>query len=85
MLAITNTMTVFAAEKKNKGFKRLSKKIQKERDADVDKIKEKVSDIFRDEQRRLKGYFDEHNKLIKKDDKPKKMGKSLSTFTKSKP
>ena len=58
MLAITNTMTVFAAEKKNRGFKRLSKKIQKERDADVDKIKEKVSDIFRDEQRRLKGYFE---------------------------
>ena len=62
MLAITNTLTVFAAEKKNKGFKRLSKKIQKERDADVGKIKEKFSDIFRDEQRRLKGYFDEHNK-----------------------
>tara|TARA_B110000858_G_scaffold185024_1_gene226795 strand:- start:334 stop:495 length:162 start_codon:yes stop_codon:yes gene_type:complete len=32
MLAITNTFTVFAADKKNKGFKKLSKKIQKERD-----------------------------------------------------
>jgi hypothetical protein len=29
MLAITNTLTVFAADKKNKGFKKLSKKIQK--------------------------------------------------------
>ena len=58
MLAITNTMTVFAAEKRNRGFKRLSKKIQKERDTDVEKIKEKFSDIFRDEQRRLKGYFE---------------------------
>jgi hypothetical protein len=48
MLAITNTLTVFAADKKNKGFKKLSKKIQKERDTDVEKIKEKVSDIFRD-------------------------------------
>jgi hypothetical protein len=80
MLAITNTLTVFAADKKNKGFKRLSKKIQKERNADVDKIKEKVSDIFRDEQQRLKGYFEEHNKLIKKDDKTKKSGKKSIDF-----
>jgi CRISPR/Cas system CMR subunit Cmr6 (Cas7 group RAMP superfamily) len=80
MLAITNTFTVFAAEKKNKGFKRLSKKIQKERDADVNRIKEKFSDIFRDEQRRLKGYFEEHNKLIKKDVKPTKSGKKSIDF-----
>lgn len=80
MFAITNTLTVFAAEKKNKGFKRLSKKIQKERDADVDKIKEKFSDIFRDEQRRLKGYFEEHNRLIKKDNKPIKSGKKSIDF-----
>ena len=47
MLAITNTLTVFATDKKNRGFKRLSKKIQKERDTDVEKIKEKFTDIFR--------------------------------------
>ena len=80
MLAITNPFTVFAADNKNRGFKKLSKKIQKERDADVDKIKEKVSDIFRDEQRRMKGYFDEHNKLVKKTDKPKKNGKKSIDF-----
>ena len=80
MLAITNTMTVFAADKKNKGFKRLSKKIQKERNTDVDKIKEKVSDIFRDEQNRMKGYLEEHNKLIKKADKHKKNGKKSIDF-----
>jgi KaiC/GvpD/RAD55 family RecA-like ATPase len=80
MLAIANTLTVFAADKKNKGFKKLSKKIQKERDTDVDKIKEKVSDIFRDEQRRMKGYLDEHNKLIKKEDKPKKSRKKSIDF-----
>jgi CRISPR/Cas system CMR subunit Cmr6 (Cas7 group RAMP superfamily) len=77
MLAITNTMTVFAAEKRNKGFKRLSKKIQKERDTDVEKIKEKFSDIFRDEQRRLKGYFEEHNRLV---NKPNKSGKKSIDF-----
>jgi CRISPR/Cas system CMR subunit Cmr6 (Cas7 group RAMP superfamily) len=80
MLAITNTMTVFAAEKRNKGFKKLSKKIKKERDIDVEKIKEKFSDIFRDEQNRLKGYFDEHNKLVKKEDKLKKSGKKSIDF-----
>jgi CRISPR/Cas system CMR subunit Cmr6 (Cas7 group RAMP superfamily) len=80
MLAITNTLTVFAADKKNKGFKRLSKKIQKELNTDVDKIKEKVSDIFRDEQNRMKGYLEEHNKLIKKNDKPKKNGKKSIDF-----
>ena len=46
----------------------------------MDKIKEKVSDIFRDEQQRLKGYFEEHNKLIKKDDKTKKSGKKSIDF-----
>ena len=71
---------VFAAKNKNKGFQKLSKKIQKERDADVDKIKEKVSDIFRDEQRRMKRYFDEHNKLVKKTDAPKKRGKKSIDF-----
>ncbi len=80
MLAITNTMTVFAAEKRNKGFKKLSKKIKKERDIDVEKIKEKFSDIFRDEQNRLKGYFEEHNKLVKKEDKLKKSGKKSIDF-----
>ena len=80
MFVIANTLTVFAAEKKNKGFKRLSKKIQKERNTDVGKIKEKFSDIIRDEQSRLKGYFEEHNRLIKKDDKPKKSGKKSIDF-----
>ena len=80
MLAITNTMTVFATEKKNRGFKKLSKKIRKEREADVDKIKEKFSDVFRDEQLRLKGYFEEHNRLIKKTEKPKKVGKKSIDF-----
>ena len=46
----------------------------------MDKIKEKVSDILRGEQDRMKGYFDEHNRLIKKTDKPKKNGKKSIDF-----
>ena len=66
--------------RRTRDSRKLSKKIQKERDTDVDKIKEKVSDIFRDEQRRMKGYLDEHNKLIKKSDKPKKSRKKSIDF-----
>jgi len=80
MLAITNTFTVFAADKKDKGFKRLSKKIQKERDADVDKIKEKVSDIFRDEQRRMKGTLTNITSWSKRLTHPKKRGKKSIDF-----
>jgi len=80
MFAIATTFTVFAAEKKNKGFKNLSKKIQKDRDTDVGKIKEKFSDIIRDEQRRMKEYLDEHNKLIKKGETPTKTGKKSIDF-----
>jgi hypothetical protein len=80
MLALVNTFTVFAANNKNKGFKKLSKKIQKDRDADVGKIKEKFSDIIRDEQRRMKEYLQEHDKLIKKDGSSSK--KSIDFYEK---
>ena len=62
MFALTNTITIFGANNKNKGLIKLSKKIQKERDVDVGKIKEKFSDIIRDEQRRMKEYLKEHDK-----------------------
>jgi|TARA_R110000796_G_scaffold64268_3_gene148970 CRISPR/Cas system CMR subunit Cmr6 (Cas7 group RAMP superfamily) len=61
MFAIASPV-IFAANNKNKGFKKLSKKIQ--RDTDVGKIKEKFSDIIRDEQRRMKEYLKEHDKSI---------------------
>tara|TARA_B110000305_G_scaffold170683_1_gene188651 strand:- start:1259 stop:1507 length:249 start_codon:yes stop_codon:yes gene_type:complete len=79
MFAITSPV-IFAANNKNKGFKKLSKKMQKDRDADVGKIKEKFSDIIRDEQRRMKEYLKEHDKLIKKGETPKKSGKKSIDF-----
>ena len=63
MFAIASPVT-FAANNKNKGFKKLSKKIQRDSDTDVGKIKEKFSDIIRDEQRRMKEYLKEHDKSI---------------------
>ena len=77
MLAIATSPTIFASKK---GFKRLSKKIKKDRDMDVDKIKGKLSDIVRDEQ-----YYKEHEKLVKKDEKskPKKsVKKSIDLYEK---
>ena len=82
MLAIATSPTIFASKK---GFKRLSKKIKRDRDMDVDKIKGKLSDIVRYEQRRLNEYYKEHEKLIKKDEKskPKKsVKKSIDLYEK---
>ncbi len=70
--AIAMSPTWFA---KNDDFKRIGKKIQKQRKSEVDKIKDKIGDIARDEQRRVKEYFKEHQDLIKKDKETKKKKK----------
>lgn len=67
--AIAMSPTWFA---KNDDFKKIGKKIQKQRKSEVDKIKDKIGDIARDEQRRVKEYFKEHQDLIKKDKETKK-------------
>ena len=67
--AIATSPTWFA---KNDDFKRIGKKIQKQRKSEVDKIKDKLGDIARDEQRRVKEYFKEHQDLIKNDKETKK-------------
>jgi hypothetical protein len=82
MLAITNTFTVFAAnnKKKNNGFKKLGKKVQKQRQSDVDRIKDKLSDIAKDETERVKEVFQEHKKLFEKAKPVKKVGKTSIDF-----
>ena len=69
MFAIAISPTWFA---KNYDFKKIGKKIQKQRKSEVDKIKDKLGDIARDEQRRVKEYFKEHQDLIKNDKETKK-------------
>ena len=65
---------------KTDDFKKIGKKIQKQRKTEVDKIKDKICDIARDEQRRVKEYFKEHQDVVKKDKetKKKKKGKAKS-------
>ena len=62
MLSLT-TSTTFAANTKR--FKKFGKKMKKNTDTDVGKIREKLSDISRDEQRRTKEIFREHQEFFK--------------------
>ena len=77
MLAIANTFTVFAAKK---DFKKLGKKVQKQRQGDIDRIKDKLSDIAKEETERVKEVFQEHKKLFEKSKPAKKVGKTSIDF-----
>jgi hypothetical protein len=55
----------------------LGKKVQKQRQGDVDRIKDKLSDIAKDETKRVKEVFEEHKKLFQKA-KPKGSAKKTS-------
>jgi len=57
------TSITFAANTKR--FKKFGRKMKKQNDTDVGKIREKLSDISRDEQRRVKEIFREHQEFFK--------------------
>ena len=62
MFSLTTSITFVA---KTNRFKKFGKKMKKNSDADVGKIREKLSDISRDEQRRAKEIFREHQEFFK--------------------
>jgi hypothetical protein len=72
MFAITASPTWFA---KTDDFKKVGKKIQKQRKTEVDKIKDKISDIARDERKRVQEIFKEHQDILKKDKETRKASK----------
>ena len=72
MFAIT-TNTVYAFTDK---FKKVGKKVQKQRKGEVEKIKDRLKDIARDEEKRAKDIFKQHQDIFKK--KPTKSTKSTS-------
>jgi gas vesicle protein len=72
MFAIATSPTWFA---KTDDFKKVGKKIQRQRKTEVERIKDKISDIARDEQRRVKEIFKEHQDIIKKNKEAKKAKK----------
>ena len=73
MFAITASPTWFA---KSEDFKKIGKKIQKQRKTEVDKIKDKIGDIARDERKRVQEMLKEHQDVIKKEEKKTKKKKS---------
>lgn len=62
MFSLTTSTTFMA---KTNRFKKFGKKMKKQNDTDVGKIREKLSDISRDEQRRVKEIFREHQEFFK--------------------
>ena len=72
MFAIATSPTWFA---KTEDFKKVGKRIQRQRKTEVDRIKDKIGDIARDEQRRVKEIFKEHQDIIKKSKEAKKAKK----------
>jgi hypothetical protein len=77
MFAITTSPTWFT---KTDDFKKVGKKIQKQRSSEVERIKDKIGDIARDEQRRVKEIFKEHQDIVKK-----AKGSNKKTKNKTKP
>ena len=79
MFAITASPTWFA---KTDDFKKIGKKIQKQRKTEVDNIKDKIGDIARDERKRVQEMFKEHQDVIKKDKEQSKKTKKKKSNAK---
>ena len=77
MFAITASPTWFA---KTDDFKKVGKKIQKQRKTEVDKIKDKISDIARDERKRVQEIFKEHQDILKKNKETRKASKKSKSI-----
>jgi hypothetical protein len=77
MFAITASPTWFA---KTDDFKKIGKKIQKQRKTEVDKIKDKIGDIARDERKRVQEIFKEHQDILKKNKETRKASKKSKSI-----
>ncbi|QIG59746.1 hypothetical protein [Dishui Lake phycodnavirus 3] len=66
MFSLT-TSTTFAATTKR--FKKFGKKMKKQCQQDLTRIRERVSDIAREEERRAKDIFREHQEFFQKSEK----------------
>ena len=58
--------------RKTDDFKKVGKKIQKQRQTEVDRIKDKIGDIAREERKRVQEIFKEHRDILKKDKEARK-------------
>ena len=67
MFSLSTVTTTFASTQKK--FKKFGKKVRKQRDGEVDSIKEKLKDIAKDEVERTKNLFQKHKDFFN-DKKP---------------
>jgi len=58
MFSLSNVTTTFASTQKK--FKKFGKKLRKQRDGEVDDIKDKIKEIAGDEVERTKSLFEKH-------------------------
>ena len=61
MFTITSSINITSV---NKRFKKFGKKMRKQRNEDVGRIREKLTDIARDEERRAKDIFKQHKEFF---------------------
>ena len=76
MFSLSNVTTTFASTQKK--FKKFGKKLRKQRDGEVDGIKEKINDIAKDEIERTKSLFEKHKEFFN-GNKPQKTPSSETT------
>ena len=76
MFSLSNVTTTFASTQKK--FKKFGKKLRKQRDGEVDGIKEKINYIAKDEIERTKSLFEKHKEFFS-DKKPSSSSTSETT------
>ena len=64
MFSLSSITTTFASTQKR--FKKFGKKLRKQRDGEVDGIKDKIKEIAGDEVERTKSLFEKHKDFFKK-------------------
>ena len=62
MFSLSTVTTTFASTQKK--FKKFGKKVRKQRDGEVDSIKEKLKDIAKDEVEKTKSLFEKHKEFF---------------------
>jgi hypothetical protein len=63
MFSLSSITTTFASTQKK--FKKFGKKLRKQRDGEVDGIKDKIKEIAKDEIERTKSLFEKHKDFFK--------------------
>ena len=81
MFSITVPVMTPLAAKTNR-YKKFGRKMKEQRQDDLSRIKDKVGDIARDEQRRVKEIFKEHQNFFKSKTKSKSKPKSIDFYEK---